>query len=62
MNFQMAFYKYSCHLQDVLKTHASSRGWIDEDSSYRLKDGAWRLMSGNAPIATVLNNGNVLIH
>lgn len=62
MTFQMALYRYSCYLQDELKTHASSRGWVDEDRSYKLKDGAWRLMTGTKPVATVLPDNSVLIH
>ena len=62
MTFQMAFHKYSCHCQDVLKTHASGRQWVDEEISFQLPNGTWQLVSRTQPVATVFKNGRVLIH
>jgi len=44
MSFQMAFHKYSCFLQEKLKTHASQHEWISEELSSEQPDGSWNLV------------------
>ena len=62
MNFQTAFHRYACYLQDVLKTHASSRQWVDEERSYKSADGHWRLISiDDNLVATVFTTGKVAV-
>tara|TARA_R110001583_G_scaffold57479_3_gene172031 strand:- start:756 stop:968 length:213 start_codon:yes stop_codon:yes gene_type:complete len=60
MSFQMAFHKYSCFLQEKLKTHHSQHEWISQELSSEQPDGSWRLVGAGTDtlVATVWVDGS----
>jgi hypothetical protein len=44
VTYEIAFHKYSCFLQEKLKTHHSQHEWISEELSSEQPDGSWNLV------------------
>jgi len=47
MNFQGAFHKYSCFLQEKCNSNSSEHEWIYEELSTEQPDGSWRLVGAS---------------
>jgi len=47
MNFQGAFHKYSCFLQEKCNSNSSEHEWISEKLSSKQPDGSWRLVGAS---------------